>query len=209
MRPIADRGAFGLTNTIVTIPKADLLASTPSIANTTKFENNSIGATGFTVQPAVDLNNGPLPAVFLSSPLVTAGIRSSGDPTSSAIFDRQSWTPPAWFQSRLLVPNSLPTSQHSSKVWKSSTGASCTPTSSYKRTRFGECKPSSLIVVPLCAGFKLIWSVTWFQEGLITQSGLDFYYGSIAVNEFSDVVIGFSGSGTSQFVSSYAEWARP
>ena len=32
----------------------------------------------------------------------------------------------------------------------------------------------------------------------------DFFYGSIAVNEFGDVVIGFNGSGPSQFVSSYA-----
>jgi len=42
------------------------------------------------------------------------------------------------------------------------------------------------------------------QEGLITEPTLDFYYGSLAVNEFGDVMIGFNGSGESQFVSSYA-----
>jgi hypothetical protein len=42
------------------------------------------------------------------------------------------------------------------------------------------------------------------QEGLIADDALEFYYGSIAANELGDVVIGFSGSGESQFVSSYA-----
>ena len=42
------------------------------------------------------------------------------------------------------------------------------------------------------------------QEGIVADSQLDFYYGSIAVNKFDDVVIGFSGSGETQFVSSYS-----
>jgi hypothetical protein len=39
---------------------------------------------------------------------------------------------------------------------------------------------------------------------LIADPVLSFYYGSIAVNDFSQIVIGFSGSGPSQFVSVYA-----
>ena len=205
MRPIADRGAFGLTNTIVTIPKADLLASTPSIANTTKFENNSIGATGFTVQPAVDLNNGPLPAVFLSSPLVTAGnpefrrsnivgdIRSPILDTSGVV----SVTPfgakfiadqPALVQGLEIVNGSI---LHANVVIQENAlwGVQTVLVDSRAALRWFQIDLVSNVVL---------------QEGLITQSGLDFYYGSIAVNEFSDVVIGFSGSGTSQFVSSYA-----
>jgi hypothetical protein len=42
------------------------------------------------------------------------------------------------------------------------------------------------------------------QSGLIANPVLSFYYGSIAVNDFGHVVIGFSGSGPSQFVSAYA-----
>jgi hypothetical protein len=42
------------------------------------------------------------------------------------------------------------------------------------------------------------------QSGLIASPTLAFYYGSIAVNDFGHVVIGFSGSGPSQFVSAYA-----
>jgi hypothetical protein len=42
------------------------------------------------------------------------------------------------------------------------------------------------------------------QSGLIADQELSFYYGSIAVNDFGDVVIGFTGSGPSQFASAYA-----
>ena len=42
------------------------------------------------------------------------------------------------------------------------------------------------------------------QEGLIKRPGLNFFYGSIAVNKAGDVVIGFTGSGPSQFASAYA-----
>jgi hypothetical protein len=42
------------------------------------------------------------------------------------------------------------------------------------------------------------------QEGLIADPNQDVYMGSIAVNEFTDVVIGFNVSSASQFVSSYA-----
>ncbi len=42
------------------------------------------------------------------------------------------------------------------------------------------------------------------QEGLIADPELDFYYGSIAVNNYDDVAIGFNGSGKTQFASSFA-----
>jgi hypothetical protein len=42
------------------------------------------------------------------------------------------------------------------------------------------------------------------QEGVIAGPNQDVYMGSIAVNEFNDVVIGFNISSASQFVSSYA-----
>ena len=41
------------------------------------------------------------------------------------------------------------------------------------------------------------------QSGVISSPSLFFYYPSIAVNSTGDVVIGFNGSSTSQFISSY------
>jgi hypothetical protein len=42
------------------------------------------------------------------------------------------------------------------------------------------------------------------QEGVISDPQLHFYYGSLGVNEFGDVVIGASGSSPDHFVSTYA-----
>lgn len=42
------------------------------------------------------------------------------------------------------------------------------------------------------------------QEGLIKKPGIDFFYGSVAVNKSGGVVIGFTESGKSQFASAYA-----
>jgi hypothetical protein len=42
------------------------------------------------------------------------------------------------------------------------------------------------------------------QETIIADEQLDLFYASIAVNEFEQVVIGFSGSGESQYASAYA-----
>ena len=45
---------------------------------------------------------------------------------------------------------------------------------------------------------------TVIQSGLISDPNLFFYFPSIAVNTAGDVVIGFSGSDSSQYISSYA-----
>ncbi len=42
------------------------------------------------------------------------------------------------------------------------------------------------------------------QEGLISDSDLDLLYPSIAVNEFGDMVVGFTGTSENQFPSAYA-----
>ena len=55
-------------NTIVAVPKRDLFAPTPTVAHATVFENNNLNSTGFTVQPAVDLDKKKSSAILLSSP---------------------------------------------------------------------------------------------------------------------------------------------
>ncbi|MFI5460269.1 MAG: hypothetical protein ACHRXM_33040, partial [Isosphaerales bacterium] len=47
-------------------------------------------------------------------------------------------------------------------------------------------------------------SGTVVEHGTIADSSLSYYYPSIAVNEFGDVVIGFSGSSTSTYIGAYA-----
>ncbi|WIY24787.1 choice-of-anchor Q domain-containing protein [Parasedimentitalea psychrophila] len=49
---------------------------------------------------------------------------------------------------------------------------------------------------------------TLLNDGLIPDAELDLYFGSIAVNDYGNVVIGYNGSSGSQFVSSYAVTAK-
>jgi len=196
--------AVDLRTTIVALPKNDLLAATPTVANATKFENISVGETGFTVQPVVNLDNTGLPAALLSSFNTFAGEfkRSNivGDITSPTLDTSNGLisVTPYFFPGSAEQPGQKPNL---------------------------EIFPSANFSSNIILQNKAFWGVhtvdnggraalRWFQidattnqrkqEGLIADPNLDFYYGSLAVNDFGDVVIGFNGSGESQFVSSYA-----
>jgi len=202
MFPIFDFGDSSLRTTIVALSKEELLASTPTVANATVFESLPLDTTGFTVQPIVDLDNTELPVPLLSA-----------FDTASGLFKR------------LNIAGDI----HSPTLDTSGGLISVTPFG----PPFGAVQPNSGAFLDtgdnrfssnLILQNGSIWGVQtvgidrsalrWFQidadtntllqEGLIGNSKLDFYYGSIAVNEFNDVVIGLSASGESQFISSYA-----
>ncbi len=181
----------------------DQLAAMPTVANVTKFENLFFGDTGFTVQPIVNLDNTGLPLPLLSAYSTLGGLLKRSDITGDI-------TSPTLNTSGGIISvtpfNSPPNAEQPGPKQNLST----------IDDRFG-----SNVILQNGA----IWAVQnvanngrpalrWvqidantnalLQEGLIADPDLEFYYGSIAVNEFNDVVIGFSGSSESQFVSSYA-----
>lgn len=204
MFPIFDFGDSSLRTTIVALSKEELLASTPTVANATVFESLPLDTTGFTVQPIVDLDNTELPVPLLSAVDTASGLfkrlnitgninspmlDTSGDlisvnpfglpfgaiqPNPGAFID----TGDNRFSSNLILQNET--------IW----GVQTVGTSSGR---------SALRWFQIDADTNAL-----LQEGLIADGKFDFYFGSIAVNEFNDVVIGFSGSSESQFVSSYA-----
>jgi hypothetical protein len=209
MFPIADRGAVGIANTIVVLPKGDLIGDNPSIANRTLFESNSISVltgTGFSAQPVFDLDGSPASEVLLSSPISTF---STNFLTRSEIGG--SITAPALNTSTALISVAPFLSQ----------GSADQPGPKQNV----EIANGSIFHANIVRQNGSLWGVhtvsnqghaalQWFQidaatnqllqEGLIADPDLDFYYGSIAVNKFGDVAIGFNGSGESQFISSYA-----
>ncbi len=202
MFPIA---SGGIRTTIVAVPKNDLLGATPTVAGTTKFENNFTFDTGFTVQPVVDLDNTGLPAALFSS-----------FNTFSGSFKRSNITGD-------IISPSLDTAGGLVSVMPFSSRFSAEQPGSKQNLEIAN---GSVFHSNLVLQNDSFWGVQtvddgtgraamrWFQinantnelqqEGLISDPNLDFYYGSIAVNEFNDVVIGFSGSGENQFVSAYA-----
>jgi hypothetical protein len=202
MFPIFDFDDSSVRTTIVALPKNDLLTTTPTVANATLFESLPLDTTGFTVQPIVDLDNTGLPIPLLSAFDTIAGLFNrlsiAGDINSPILETSDTLI--------AVTPFSPPF------------GAVQPGTGAFVDT--GDNRFSSNLILQNGS----IWGVQtvgidrsalrWFQidadtntllqEGLIRDSKLDFYYGSIAVNEFNDVVIGFSASGESQFISSYA-----
>jgi hypothetical protein len=209
MFPIPGRGA-DLRTTIVAIPKDDLVAATPTVANVTFFENNSPNDTGSSVQPVVDLDNTGLPAALLSSPLNTFSFpffqrsRISGNITSptldisdgtisvSPLFGRFSAEQPGPKPNLEILNGSI---FHANVVKQNGAFWGVHTVSHEGR--------AAMRWFQIDADTK-----TLLQEGLVADSELEFYYGSLAVNKFNDIVIGFSGSGESQFVSAYASLGR-
>ncbi len=195
----------GVRTTFVAVPKNDLLGDTPTVARTTKFENNFTSDTGFNVQPVVDLDDTELPAAIFSN-----------FNTFSGLFKRSNITGD-------IISPSFETSDGLVSVMPFSSKFSAEQPGSKQNL---EIFNGSIFHANLVLQNGSFWGVQtvddgtgraamrWFQidadtnqlqqEGLISDPNLDFYYGSIAVNEFDDVAIGFSGSGENQFVSSYA-----
>jgi PEP-CTERM motif-containing protein len=187
---------------MVAIPKADLLAPTPTVAHATLFE--ATPNAGFAVQPAVDLDNRKSSAILLSSPISSpANLKRSdiiGDIRSPRLNTAGGIIP--------LTPFAT-------------TFGAVQP----ELARNLEILNGSILHANVVLQNNALWGVQtisdngqgalrWFQidgdtnkvlqEGLIKRPGFDLFYGSIAVNKSGDVVIGFTGSSKSQFASAYA-----
>jgi len=184
-----------LTNTILALPKADLLAPTPTVAHATLFENNNIGNTGFAVQPAVNLNNGKLEVLLSGSNFHRSDIMGNiHSPT-------------------LTTGPTIPVMNYPFPI------NAVQPGGVLPLEANGNLVASTVIQKSALWGVQSVLNnghdaLRWFQidvktnkvlqEGLIAKPGFDYIYGSIAVNKRGDVVIGFTGTSTSQFASAYA-----
>ncbi len=185
---------------IVVVPKADLLAPTPTAANATVFENE-LSLFEANLQPIVDYDNGPNPAPFVSvARTIFDGKASRVDlvgpihsPTLSEVrqIQMQAYLPDLTaaqpegvrgvesdnFAGELIRQNGI--------LWGTQT-ISIDDRAAQRWFKIDEA------------------TNTLLQEGVIASPELEYYYGSIAVNPFGDVVIGFSGSGENQYISAYA-----
>ena len=195
--------------TIVVIPKASLLDSTPSVAGFTRFEVVSGSDAGFSVQPVFDYTNAPMPHTLLSVYNIGAGVLKATavqGPISAPLLD-------------FTIPGIAVTPR--------STAPSADQPGTKANINSGDTRFSGNVI----RQSDSLWAVhtvndtttgnaalQWYeidasthtlvQQGLIADSELDLYYPSIAVNEFGDVVIGFSGSSETEFVSAFAVVGR-
>jgi hypothetical protein len=203
-------GSGTITTTILTLDKAQLIAGNPT---GTIFQNNNPNDTGFTVQPVVDLDNRNNPHPLLSGYNTPAGQFKRSDITGNPATATLSTT--GGIISVTAYDNPLTARQPGGP----------------NNVNTGDLRFSSNVVYQLDSlGSNSFWGVQtvkspvsgaasalrWFeidantnslrQEGLFYDpTGLeDYYYGSLAVNDQREVVIGFSCSGPNLFISSCA-----
>lgn len=190
------------STSVLVLPKADLIAGT--VAHRTLFENVSPGSTGFSIQPVSDPKSTGAPVAMLLSDFNTgAGFFKRSDITGSI-------TSPVLDTTNKFIavppfggpPNAQqPGPKAPLEVLDSRLGSNVV-------MRNGELWGVQSVNVEGRSALRWfdidVATNTLRQSGLIASPTLAFYYGSIAVNDFGDVVIGFSGSGQSQFASAYA-----
>ena len=192
---------------IFAVPKEALLRGVPNEQLTiTRFDRLDRTVTGYFLQPAIDpddtsgavlladLANVGLPGRFKIL-LLTGDIRSPRLDTGIAPLELHAYSrPPAARQPNsaedidtgddqfILAPSLI---VHNGSLW----GVENIENNNHVALRWFEIDARTRALR---------------QEGLIARPSLDFYYGSLAVNRFGDVVLGFNGSATDQFISSYA-----
>jgi hypothetical protein len=194
---------------LYSIPKADLLAPAPTLANLTRFDGLDPNTVGFTLQPAVDF--GPSKG--------HAAVLSTMDVLSSAVLQRSTISNAAGpGPATLSAPTPI-----------------TVPTYAFPRlarqpdnTRFIDTTDSRLSGTVLEQG-NILWgaqcvnvgnhaTIRWYKidetNNSLLQAGtidtlsatVDFYMPSIAANAAGDVAIGFNRSSFNEndFVSAYA-----
>lgn len=194
--------------TFIAVPKEDLLRGVPNgqLAGT-RFDRLDIDVTGYFVQGAIDPYSTGVPGLLLAdlanvgSPgqfkisLLTGDVRSPSLDTSIEPIEVSPYEP-------------APTARQPNGAEEVDTGDGQFVPNYNLSVRDGSLWGVETVESNDRAALR------WFeidtrtrtlrQEGLIADPSLDFYYGSITANEFGDVVLGFNGSGTGQFISSYA-----
>jgi T5SS/PEP-CTERM-associated repeat protein len=187
------------------IPKVDLLADTPSLARLTKFDSLSIGTFGDTLQPAVSYGpkapTDPEPIVAVSDSNFNRYIYSRLNGTSASgatiggatVKSVQSTSTP----NSSAQPGSSTTVDNGERNFSSSLVQEGNFLYSVMGTRVSG-RTAARWTITNATTFVIV------QQGTISSSSLSYFYPSIAVNTSGDVVIGFSGSNSSTFASTYA-----
>ena len=203
MFPIASGGYSGSGNThrtLLVLPKSELTAPVPSVANATLLENLN---TSFAPQPIVDLDNGNLPLPVLSEGKSTFGFLALMDIAGPATSPTLDITDSISFVTLRDIPP--PIDQPGPKANLHA-----------QDTRFtgNAVKLDGSVWAAHGVEFDGRAAIEWYelnagtkdvvQSGLLSDPELGLSFPSIAVNSAGDVVIGFSAAGPNTFAGAYA-----
>jgi hypothetical protein len=190
----SDAGFFYVS--AYSLPKADLMAPTPSIANMTRFDQIDAGNIGVTVQPVVNFGptsgHAPLLAAFAPASSFDQIFRtdiSGGGAANATLSDptmivvNEYFNPP-----RALQPDGVHTistiddriASHVYQVGDKLYAVHNTMVDGRSALAWLKIDETTNAVL---------------QEGLLHDPNFDYFNGSIAANQFGDLVIGFTRSG--------------
>lgn len=196
-------GSIGLPIAVdvLVIPKADLLATTPTIGNATLFERARVSITGYAPQPVTCLDGAGLPGWLFSSGVAFLGFLPTARIGGSA-------TAPTLTKGPLVtVEDGTPAPQDASQP-----GGSLDPGDGHFASLVQ--RDGAIWGVHSAQGHSGRTAIRWYefdaatggglQSGIIEDPELDFLYPSVAVDGFGDVVIGFSASSATLVPSAFA-----
>ncbi len=196
--------------TVIVVPKADLIACTPSIARATFLTSlELLTPTGGKVQPIVNLDDSPLPEPLLSAYDPGSGLmrhtRVLGPITAPVLDTTDGFVIGQPFSTLANVGADQPDSDinlnagqgqlesstimHGNSIW----GVQTVAVDGRAALHWFEVDATTSVLI---------------QDGLVSDPALNFFMGSLAINSRGDVVIGFSASSGTVFASSYAVLGR-
>jgi hypothetical protein len=204
----------GSVNTsYLVLPKSDLLIATPTVANRTLFPNVNPSNTGYSPQPILDLDGNPLPLPVLSSYNKTSGSLKAFNIGGTALAPTLNTTGGLISVTARFTPP--PIDQPGSKA-DIDAGNSRFSGNVVMQHIPGRTNPSLWAVQSVEINGRA--AIEWYeidavtnallQNGEISDPSLAFNYPSIAVNDFGDVVIGFSGGDPSTYISTFVVVGR-
>ncbi len=191
----------GAATGYVVIDKSDLIAGT---LTTTTYENVSANNTGFTAQPVFDMDNNTGSIKLLSAYNKPAGSLKTSTIDSSAL------TTSGGFISVTARGAPPDIDQPGSKV-NIDAGDNRFSGNVIQQHIAGRTNPSLWAAEGVEVNGRA--AIEWYeidavtngvlQSGIIDDPSLGFNFPSIAVNDFGDVLIGFSGGDPTTFMSTY------
>jgi hypothetical protein len=200
MFPVTGTSGLDVDITIMSLPKADLLLPTPSAASKSEFQLVGLNR-GYSIQPAVNFsgsadNKAELLGMSVNtSDLIRTDILNPGTAgatlTSPTTIANTSFDPPTADQPGTAANFNTGDDRFSANTVMSNGSLWAVHSTSVS----GRAAVEWLRINPV--------TNTIIQSGVISDPSLSFFFPSIAVNEFDQVLIGFSGSDSSTFGSSY------
>jgi hypothetical protein len=208
---VISNNMFGLNGggfeiNMLVIPKADVVGATPTLANATLLEDQfTATGGGFSLQAAIDLDNSSRPIRMFSNSSAPAGqltaIQIDGGPNNPVVNDIADVT-------GLTAYNTPPLADQPGEGTNLDSGGG--RTRSALTLINGSYYGVHNVEDPTSGNAALQWyqldadTLAVINEGLIADADLDLIYGSIAANEFGDIVIGATGSSETVFASAFA-----